>query len=1333
MSEDDILNDEGAPLAPSDLDRAEKDSARKTTPDTNAKRSHYDDDREYMALAGKLVKDYGGTSPLYYESTVPLRLFDGRASDLQSWLRGAELCFNDIRQATEGLSQPVVVIKLSDQQEHGEFFKDQDRRRADLQKTIKTIEEIMVREAPEYGKDTQHYKEAVIHRKTIVERLKRIDDEVAHLLGMFHATMAAIRGWSASHAQFTLKGMLEWAGLGFAYDAITSCKYGYYKMSVDVLNCAHIACGAEGLRLCRILYPDDAIDEANAGNALSRLCLHSTTYQVFWRALMDQTAPILDVDVALRRRGEDAADLVDYSELGLARIYTTGGNHNYRLAAMVDLRSKRIAPEDQLAAIYANATVVNRKTQRYGLVHFFSLKRNLSKFYMNSYSNMAGDQGMENYAIRTAKNWLRRPHASNVIQSAELLNALGGRIASFLGEFFNPNSDSFYSNARNEIDIDAVTAAFRASLRHTINDTVCREVRASRLAGYVQPDESQPYDICAVPAPGEDVGVVHAEPTYVFRFNEVQRSRVEAVAKHVLRTDIGGQEVCEEAMRHFCALHPYPKSRQRTVQQLQGDSRRLHGALSLMCANGFNEMNRPHCVQNKHGYLWHNAKSKFKLALIQQFFQDAGESTPWLCARGATVSGSTVKRNALVHAGSQVTKIDVFVHDGPCQIRRARPHTSTLENPTGFGQIADLVVQFCGADLLEGVLESYFGFDVGFCLQKKTEEDSRNKENPPPSSKPVPFTSGDLGNRTPTYLQGVFSDRSAGGGRQQIQAVAGELMQHAALHRIPNGDAEETLKKMLRRGPQGCCVGMFGVGKTLAEVGLARAMCLNAEGELSVVDATVGSSHHKEDTALIYIALQRAALLGKTAVIRGTDVDILIISLLAVAKLWSHITGRLIVQLDDDEYWDCNIIVPKIEADPRLEFIDHSLRVATVVAMNIFNGGDTTHSIRGITQVSGLKILLKHVAWIGEIVRFPSEDDLRNGKTLVLNWDAYQKMAMIVYAERDHAVFVPKAWPGMGVAERGQALLSLGGYEAMEKLMAKAKIPDVQQFMLSLPNLKFAYERAQARLITWYNADTLTPLEIPLCGFDIHVRENDHVTVIRNARQSEINCADVVTVMPTFEVGNDGQPFNRSLEFYFGEGGVGAAVAANIDSRAKAMQHKPGGRGKCKRCRHKWHGDNPCSICKVPACIDRNNKCERCGHDSHKGSVCSICKPILGKKRAHCIPHCDVCEHAGLDTEHAHSGCRECKEGLGCNSAENKNHDTSNDEIGSTRKNTNGTADMVDPDEDDEDDNIQSADECAIQIIESIHSERMERLLEVLDGAQDDITDLLHVDLSTGL
>ncbi len=155
------------------------------------------------------------------------------------------------------------------------------------------------------------------------------------------------------------------------------------------------------------------------------------------------------------------------------------------------------------------------------------------------------------------------------------------------------------------------------------------------------------------------------------------------------------------------------------MQQLKGDSRPMHGALSLMCANGFTEMNRPHCVLNKFGCLWHNAKSTFKLALTRQFFPDVGESTPWLCQRGATVSGSTVKRNSLVYATSEVSKIDVYVHDGPFQIRRARPHTSTLVNQTGFGQIVDLLAQFCGADLSEGVTESHFGFDAGGCLQKK--------------------------------------------------------------------------------------------------------------------------------------------------------------------------------------------------------------------------------------------------------------------------------------------------------------------------------------------------------------------------------------------------------------------------------------------------------------------------------------------------------------------------------------------------------------------------------------------------------------------------------------
>lgn len=317
-----------------------------------------DDDRAFMARAKAVVRELGGSCPPHYESTVHLLTADERSSDLLGWRRAELQCMTLIAEATEGLTQKAVIIKVSDQQEHGAFFKDQDRRREELVKHKKQLERLIDRSADLDADAAQVAKHSLTKAQ---DALKAIDDETAHVLGKLHANFAAIRGWGNSHASITLKGMLEWSGLGYAFEAITTCKSGYYKIAMDVLYCAHMAMLAETDVLAKELIPATADD---ASIIPVRMKLLSTTFGVYYSALVEQTEPILNMQLASRRRGDEARYLTEASIKGVTGIYTTGGNHNYWLSAMTDVRQLLIAPQDQQAALVSNTTVVNRRRQR---------------------------------------------------------------------------------------------------------------------------------------------------------------------------------------------------------------------------------------------------------------------------------------------------------------------------------------------------------------------------------------------------------------------------------------------------------------------------------------------------------------------------------------------------------------------------------------------------------------------------------------------------------------------------------------------------------------------------------------------------------------------------------------------------------------------------------------------------------------------------------------------------------------------------------------------------------------------------------------------------------
>jgi len=649
-----------------------------------------------------------------------------------------------------------------------------------------------------------------------------------------------------------------------------------------------------------------------------------------------------------------------------------------------------------------------------------------------------------------------------------------------------------------------------------------------------------------------------------------------------------------------------------------------------------------------------NAKSIARVAIRELIFSPCNSTALSYVESGIRFVGADEFRNTIgLQGGSNVVQIHVLVLDANMFMRRARPYINTTSNQTGVNEIMSILEQLVAFAFLDGYLEVHFILDAGGCLQKKIEESSRDEKKAKKGPIKIPerrFVFGNLGKRSPSYLQSLFNDRTESGGRHQVQSVFREVINLA----ISGDDPQLTarFRKLLTIGPNGggvlCVSGAGSNHESRSELLTLRA----DPSSNTVLIESSGGTTHREDVMMMLAALKRGIHKGLNAKASAADGDVWKMGLVAIEKanFYHRPVGIFAVVMTEimlpggvmESHFNCNEGVCAIVNDSRLSIIPTHLRAINYVAFSEALGGDITHSIRGITQKSGMAIILHHLSYIGTLVRLASPEESHKGLSVAVNADAYIRLNMILYAARDSAVFMD-LWPGSSVELRGNALDQIG-YENMEKLMAQRKIPDVNQFMLSLPNLPAARGRLEGRINTWYNSDLPINEPFQLTGIEVDIKdENGIVNTIIAPRQIDIDDIKVVAVRPEFTKTKNGQPLNREFSFLFTDGPTAAMLKRSLDEAAKKVSRKA---MRCGRCQHGSHKGGICTVCGISPCIDR---CDRCLCARHTGKVCQSCIGVLLNKRCKCLSKCLVCEHPGNSELHSKNGCTDCCVGEGCN------------------------------------------------------------------------------------
>ena len=276
-------------------------------------------------------------------------------------------------------------------------------------------------------------------------------------------------------------------------------------------------------------------------------------------------------------------------------------------------------------------------------------------------------------------------------------------------------------------------------------------------------------------------------------------------------------------------------------------------------------------------------------------------------------------------------------------------------------------------------------------------------------------------------MQSIFNDRQEGGGRHQFQKVLREVLELALSGENPQ--LTTRLRKLLLSGRNGGggVIGVSGAGsdhQTRSEFLILRIPNIET-GE--IIMESSGPTHHREDALMIYSALKRCVCKGWNAIIAAADGDLWKMGMIAVENALSYHqpVGVLALKMTEavlaggitESHFHCNEGVSAIANDPRFSKMSRHMRAIKYVAFSEALGGDVTHLIPGVSQTSGMDIILQHLNYIGTLVRLPYLDEIEMGLRVVINADAFLRLNMILYAARDSPVFMEK-WPGSSVEMR---------------------------------------------------------------------------------------------------------------------------------------------------------------------------------------------------------------------------------------------------------------------------------------------------------------------------
>lgn len=480
------------------------------------------------------------------------------------------------------------------------------------------------------------------------------------------------------------------------------------------------------------------------------------------------------------------------------------------------------------------------------------------------------------------------------------------------------------------------------------------------------------------------------------------------------------------------------------------------------------------------------------------------------------------------------------------------------------------------------------------------------------------------------------SDRTEGGGRDQIAAVAGQTFTEAMSESVFN----HPLMRALLTSPNKS-IGFAGIGSDLNERRGSRLINYDNEGKLAV--SFFETTHHLEDIKLVHLALLEM-LKGKNVLIKANDTDIWLIAMLIISKhldnselgtLFVETTSRMVDGFDTSLI-NCNEAAQTILKDVRLNHIeDPILRMLTFTTVCVALGGDTTHATKGVSLNKGISQILNRLASYIEatdtpLVRYASLAEQELGFYVYVEFEPYQRMIMVIFAELNHEAICDN-WGSKSPAEV-RRFLDGYGYENFEKLIAQVALLELG-LMPSLPNCEFCMGRVICRVNTWYSTDEQVKRSFPLLGFD--VLESIEGNGSSSTRHEEPNPDDLAyhrcLSEPKLTRTAKGEAFNSGFKklFEMDGGAFGALYLQRIkdDQRKKTKRRSKSKRTHCTTCRHAYHlPDEDCTQCKQDSCGKHScvEVCKRCLHKTHKGEKCLECSDLVSGRK-HCEEHCVNC------------------------------------------------------------------------------------------------------------
>lgn len=936
-------------------------------------------------------------------------------------------------------------------------------------------------------------------RRQAVKRRDDVSDMLPYELGQMHTEMTLVRAIFKLHGELAHNGLLDRVGLGHVHVHVSECKAGFLKTCLDYFEGVLRAWLVEIL-----LLKDEFMHEGSSEDFLDLSLKNSVTAKIYHRALCTDPSIVLDMHASDQMRGHESTLLLVSALKRALHLVAIGGCPNYLRMIALSLRQRADSPPAARKILDSNPTTVMREV-----------------IDIDGNAVCDGpDTHLEREFIKPSKKVLHDAHRNDVLTKGAELNVTMGR-NSALQENVGRKSGQRKREHRVRLDESVLVAHARASIRVFVIPTIKKELSASLRPSSPHPMAPGSSIAPRIPSRADEASEERCPASAAKEANEdysrldhIAAGRVEQVARWALRKSIGGNCDAPDKLPSF----PVPGYFLRVKGQSLNVVKRKHSTAIAVVAllagdpSAAEAMNFPSCLATRvNGFATLNSgpKAQIRVALRDHFFS-SGSPLYASCALWMQGPENKLVRADALHTTGLVP-IQLYVIDGPAAMRHAPPWKPS-----------DITGAHVCCSLLRSVVSPWAQLyphvawveDVGDHFPKRLQEQKRDDVKPA-ETRSVPtavFTLGPLqGDPSRGFLVPLYQDRRKG--RLEWQSALGEL--------VLSEDAAMKTKLHWALGAKGR-VSFSGVGGSEEERMRSIHLSCSEPGVRSIHIS--GPSRQREDTNLFHEAVATLKS-GQHVIVNAEDTDLLLICTLGVSVLQQGVSapsklGLLFVKtttqrvdlgngnIFSEQFICCNEVAQCISSHASLSCVDSKFRVASVVALFILLGGDTT-SYLYLPYSKSLGWYLAYAEFIGCIVRSPTSVEAQEGWSMCLDSDAVTRLFMVLYAARNPTAV--DRWTSLSMPERLSILRSMQ-YSDLEKLVARVVFPLTMRFMPKLELLLTHIGRAQHRFHTWLCAAEDSPPDVPHLGFVValHKRETGECRRLTAPTEAEVQaqCRD---------------------------------------------------------------------------------------------------------------------------------------------------------------------------------------------------------------------------------